>query len=71
MLERDILSLRGGEEKVEKRTPVDMGLIVKAVRKNGQTGCPKCKEGIIFPIGEKEIAHWFVCSKCKYKIVEE
>lgn len=49
----------------------EMDAVVSAARANGQTPCPKCKEGSIRPIGAKQTAHWFVCDRCKYKIVEE
>ena len=56
---------------MEMKKSVNMGKIVSEVRKNGQTQCPKCKDGTVMPIGKKETSHWFVCDKCKYKIVED
>lgn len=56
---------------MNKNDRINMEQVIAIIREKGQTSCPKCGKGIVKPVGEKETAHWFVCSVCRMKIVEE
>ncbi len=50
---------------------INMEQVIATIREKGQIKCPRCENGVVKPVGEKETAHWFTCNVCRMKIVEE
>ena len=49
-------------------TPKEIGMMIKSLRGGEKIICPKCKKGVIHPVGNYKTTSGFYCDNCKFKI---